>query len=275
MALIVAITLFLASSLPVVTTEHYVDSSPHGWCSVDIRYPRVSGMSDSAVQSKINRELHESFVEGPEREYSYSAYDAFGTNVVNPSMIDCEKRMMTLTRNMRRTGRTGFRPTDWHASYNLSEWFRVGSTGPTIVSIAGDGVEGFDPSAHPTDYWWTVNIDVSDGKVLGFNDIFRTDEAHVKRLDDLIAADLQRDPDAAEDHLVWAFRNKNFRGSLQPLVCHGQIRFFDLIDVHAMAAVTAFVSGHDLIAAGIVKDPLVLGVLKEPRRTSDTCGQFF
>jgi len=269
--MIVASLFLLATALPVFSSAHYVESSPHGWCSIDINYPQLSGLADTSLQSLINRRLYHAFVELPERDYSYASYfDAFGSTVDHPSMTDCEKRMVSLTVSMRKDK---FGSAALHASYDVSEWYRIGSGGESLFSFVGDGVEAVYPSAHPTDYWWTVNIDMSDGKVLGFNDIFRTDVTHAKRLDDLIAASLHRYPDAAEDHLVSSFRNKDLRGRPQPLVCPGGITFFNLIDVHAMAAVAAFVSRDDLIAAGVVKNPLVLEAIKEPRRAgSSNCG---
>ncbi|HET9342455.1 MAG TPA: hypothetical protein VFO25_06050 [Candidatus Eremiobacteraceae bacterium] len=166
-------------------------------------------------------------------------------------------------------------PTQFgHASVLVSTMFRVGFRGRSFISVVGDGFYAATPSAHPNDFRWTQNLDASTGKSLAFGDLFFTDAAHKRRLHDLIEQSLRAAPYAKQYGLVESYDAGDFPGDLQPLVCAGRVRFFDIFDVHAVASVTTFVSGMDLIAGGVVKSRAVIAVLEQPRRASDTCGQF-
>jgi|SRR5215469_2848135 len=267
-ALIAAIALFLASSVQVVTTERFMDSSPHGWCSVDIRFPKVTGLKSVAIEHSVNRRLREPFFRFPE---PYMRGVSFANSPdTHPSLSGCERDLAEETKSL---PASHLYLENGHMSTTASTTFRVGHADNGFVSIVGDGFQYATPSAHPNDYWWTLNIDATTGRVMKFDDLFYSDATRIGRLRSLIEQSIRKIPYSSEYELVQSFDAfGNFPDQIHPLVCAGGVRFFSLFIGHAVAGVTTFVSGKQLIASGVVKDPLALAVLKEPHRPSDSCG---
>jgi hypothetical protein len=185
-------------------------------------------------------------------------------------MADCERRLEALTARLRREK---FFDAKRHASYDNRASFRTAYVGPALVSVLGSGIEFRDPEAHPTDYWWTVNVDLGSGRFLGFDDIFRTDDVHRKRLDELIYASLRREWGKSSPEIATTFKTRTeARGELQPLLCPGGILFAGIFSQHWIAAVTTFVDAHDLVASGVIKDRLATDVISSTPGSKTGCG---
>lgn len=267
MTAIVASFLLFASALPVITTVRHLEVSQNGWCRVDIKYPQISGIAPVSLLSRINAGLRKRFLDFPEQRYGYQPLVQSSTP--HPSMADCEERMRPSIDDLRLRGQT---PKTYQAFNNRTR-FRVGFESASFVSLLDDGVEVSARQAYPNTYWWTANVDIATGRFLSFDDIFLTDDVHRKRLDDLIYEKLRREWDNASPEIAATFKTqKGARGQLQPLLCPGAIQFSGIFSQHWVAAVSVFVDGRDLLAAGVVKDPVAIAVLKQARRANDACG---
>ena len=268
MVAIVASLLLFASAMSIITTARHLDVSPNGWCRVDIKYPQISGIVPASLESTINAGLRKRFLDYAEAYDPYQTY--FETPVAHPSMDDCGRRIGALNSSFERRG---LLVKGSHLSYSSDAHYSVAFESASLVSIVGSGIEYWAHQPYPNTYWWTANVDISTGRFLGFDDIFRTDSAHRKRLDDLIYESLQREWSGWSPDLANMFKTQiDERGDLQPALCPGGIRFFSIFHPHAVAAATTFVDGRDLLAAGVVKDPIAIALLKRARRTSDMCG---
>jgi hypothetical protein len=268
MTAIVASLLLFASALPTITTAQHLDVSGNGWCKVDIKYPQISGIAHVSLGSTINAGLRKRFLEYPESYDPYQAY--FQTPVAHPSMVDCGRRIGALNTSFERRG---LLTPGSHLSYSSEAQYSVAFESGSLVSIVGSGLEYFAFQPYPNTYWWTANVNLSNGHFLSFDDIFRTDALHRKRLDDLIYESLRRDRSGSSTDLANMFRTQiGERGDLQPALCAGGIRFFSIFHPHVVAAATTFVIGRDLLAAGVVKDPVTIALIMEARRGNDACG---
>jgi hypothetical protein len=266
MTAIVASLLLFASALPVIAAVRHLDVSPKGWCRVDIKFPQVGGIAPASLESKINAGLRERFLDYPESRYRYQ--DLVLSSTSPTSMTDCEEKMHASIATLERLGQT---PKTYPAFANRAT-FRIAFKGVSFVSLVGDGVESAQ-QAYPNTYWWSANVDLSSGRFLSFDDIFRADALHRKRLDDLIYESLRRDWSESSPGLATMFKtHTDERGDLQPALCPGGIRFFSIFYPHVVAAATTFVDGRDLLASGVIKDPAAVAVLKKARRSGDTCG---
>ena len=267
MAAIVASLVLFASTLPVIMTARHLDVSPNGWCIVDVKYPQIRGIAPASLESTINAGLRRRFLDYPESRYPYQTF--VESSASHPTMADCEERMRPSIDDLERLGQT---PKTYQAFENRTR-FGVGFESATFVSLVGDGVEVSARQAYPNTYWWTANVDIATGRFLSFDDIFRTDSVHRRRLDDLIYESLRREWGNSSSEIATIFKTqKGARGDLQPMICPGAIRFSGIFSQHWIAAVSVLVDGRDLLAAGVVKSPVAIAVLKESRRANDACG---
>jgi len=266
MTAIVASFLVFASTLPAITTARHLDVSPKGWCRVDIKYPQISGIAPASLESTINAGLRKRFLDYPESRYRYQ--DLVQSSTSQTSITDCEEKLHASIADLERRGQT---PKTYPAFANRAT-FQIAFKSVSFVSLVGDGVESAE-QAYPNTYWWTANVDLSSGRFLSFDDIFRADALHRKRLNELIYESFRRDWGDSSPDLAAMFKNQvDERGDLQPALCPGGIRFFSILIPHAAAAATTFVDSRDLFVAGVVRDPVAIAVLKETRRANDTCG---
>ncbi|HEY7993275.1 MAG TPA: hypothetical protein VID24_03660 [Candidatus Eremiobacteraceae bacterium] len=267
MTAIVASLLLFASVLPVITTVRHLDVSPKGWCRVDIKFPQIGGIAPASLESTIDTGLRERFLDYPESRYGYE--DLVHSSTSPTSMTDCEEKMHGSIADLERRGQT---PKTYQAFANRAT-FRIGFKSVSFVSLVGDGVEVSARQAYPNTYWWTANVDLESGRFLGFDDIFRTDGLHRKRLDELIYASLRREWGNSSPEIATTFKTgKEARGELQPLLCPGGIRFADIFSQHWIAAFSTFVDAHDLIASGVMKDPRAIDVIRSKGRADSECG---
>lgn len=268
MAAIVAFFVLFASALPTITTAQHLDVSPNGWCRIDIKYPQISGITPASLETTINAGLRKRFLEYAESRHPYQAY--FSTSIAHPSMDDCDRRIEALNAS---SERRGLQSKGSHLTYRYDARYSVAFEDASLVSILGSGLEYFAHQPYPNTYWWAANIDMRTGRFLSFDDIFRTDEVHRKRLDDLIYEGLRRDWDHSTPEIATTFKSDmDARSELQPLVCPGGVRFLGIFSQHRIAAVTTFVDAHDLIASGVMKDPLAIDVIRSKRGSEARCG---
>ncbi|MEQ8173244.1 MAG: DUF4163 domain-containing protein, partial [Candidatus Eremiobacterota bacterium] len=137
-----------------IKSENFVYKSSDGKLSITITYPQITGLSDKKVENDLNKYLKKGFLTGYEELYGRSV------NFCDKKDLEfCHKDLIeTFGKEFKNT---------------IEVEYTVGVNKNDILSIDYSGLQILTPSAHPSKLLRTFTVNLKDGKVYKFKDLFK------------------------------------------------------------------------------------------------------
>ena len=152
---------------PDIVTEYFVYDSEDGNFSINIQYPQIEGLEDEVLQEELNDFLQEEFLVG------YGDLYGKEVNFLDPLDLQfCEKDLLN-----------NFGPD---STFSIEVEYIIGVNKNGILSVSSQGLGILTPSAHPTKLLKTFTVDLYNGKVYEFEDLFIEGSDYMNRLEGLV-----------------------------------------------------------------------------------------
>ena len=137
-----------------IKSENFVYKSSDGKLSITITYPQLTGLSDKKVENDLNKYFKKGFLTGYEELYGRSV------NFCDKKDLEfCHKDLIeTFGKEFKNT---------------IEVEYTVGVNKNDILSIDYSGLEILTPSAHPSKLLKTFTVNLKDGKIYKFKDLFK------------------------------------------------------------------------------------------------------
>ncbi|MEQ8225357.1 MAG: DUF4163 domain-containing protein [Candidatus Eremiobacterota bacterium] len=137
-----------------IKSEKFVYKSSDGKFSITITYPQITGLSDKKVENELNKYFKKGFLTGYEELYGRSV------NFCDKKDLEfCHKDLIeTFGKESKNT---------------IEVEYTVGVNKNNILSVDYSGLEILTPSAHPSKLLRTFTVNLKDGKIYKFKDLFK------------------------------------------------------------------------------------------------------
>ncbi|OQA19923.1 MAG: hypothetical protein BWY64_00531 [bacterium ADurb.Bin363] len=150
-----------------IKSERFVYKSSDKKFSITIIYPQVSGLEDKNVEKEVNKFLKKGFLTGYEGVYGRSV------NFLDKKDLEfCHKDLIENFGN--------------NSTYNIEVEYNIGVNKNNILSIHYTGLAMLTPSAHPSKLLKTFTVNLKDGKIYTFKDLFKEKSNYMSLMEKLI-----------------------------------------------------------------------------------------
>lgn len=137
-----------------IKSEKFTYKSSDGKLSIKITYPQITGLSDKKIENDLNKYFKKGFLTGYE--------DLYGRSVNFLEKKDLEFCHKDLIEN--------FGP---EFKNTIEVEYTVGVNKHDILSINYSGLGMLTPSAHPSKLLKTFTVNLKNGKIYKFKDLFK------------------------------------------------------------------------------------------------------
>lgn len=152
---------------PKISEKSFNYKSSDGRFKIAVKYPQISGLENPAIEKKLNDFFAKKFLTGYEDLYGRKV------NFLDKNDVEfCYKDF-----------KDSFGP---ESTYSIEKEYNIGVCQNNILSVLSSGLAILVPSAHPAKLIDTFTINLNNGKIYEFKDLFKANSDYMKALDEII-----------------------------------------------------------------------------------------